>query len=41
MQIWEIVFLFLHAASQKELESFVLSVKSNELSYLCLLCPED
>lgn len=32
------VFLFLRAASQKELDSFifVLSVKNTELSYLCL-----
>lgn len=39
MQIWGIVILFLHAASQKELDSFIL--KNTELSYLCLLCPED
>lgn len=35
------VFLFLHAASQKELYCFILSVKHTELSYLCLLCSKD
>lgn len=34
-------FLFLHAASQKELDSFIYSVKNTELSYLCLLCSKD
>lgn len=32
------VFLFLHAASPKVVDSFILSVKSTESSSLYLLC---